>query len=55
MSKRRQPPEHVIAARGSGDSWADPLIRCTCGTKINEGDKMTADEVFQIHRGSATG
>jgi hypothetical protein len=54
MSKRRQPNQHVIAARGEG-TWADPLIRCTCGTRINEGEKLTADELFQIHRESAAG
>jgi hypothetical protein len=66
MSKRRQrqqpaqsepEPEqseqHVIVARGSG-TWADPLIRCSCEAKINDGIKLTADELFQIHRESAT-
>jgi hypothetical protein len=55
MSKRRQTrTKHTIAARGEG-TWADPLIRCTCGTRINEGEKLTADELFQIHRESAAG
>jgi hypothetical protein len=55
MSKRRQTrTKHTIAARGSGDTWADPLIRCTCEAKINEGIKLTADELFQIHRDAAS-
>jgi hypothetical protein len=68
MSKRRQrrqpaqpeseskpeteQPRHVIIARGSG-TWTNPLIRCSCEAKINDGIKLTADELFQIHRESA--
>jgi hypothetical protein len=54
MTKRkRQPDEHTIVARGKG-TWASPLIRCACGTRINEGDRLTADELFQIHRHAAS-
>jgi hypothetical protein len=66
MSKRRQrqrsqqsEPEqaeqfqHAIIARGSG-TWTNPLIRCSCEAKINEGIKLTADKVFQLHRDAAS-
>jgi hypothetical protein len=52
MSKRkRQPDQHIIAARGNSGPWN---ILCSCGEKISEGINMTADELFQIHRHTAS-
>jgi hypothetical protein len=54
MSKRRKQLDgHVIVSRGL-NVYNEPQVTCSCGIKCNSGIKMTADEVFQIHRDAAS-
>lgn len=57
MSKRRRrkaPTEHVIVARiNQGDPAGDTLV-CSCGAKCGPGVIMTAEEVHDLHRITAS-